>query len=129
MHMGSVLATSSVFVLIFIQVATHTTLLPSCPLECLCLSQTQVNLLFRLAIRKFHPLKKTIKICDRQVNARIYSGGESVQFQVFPVKTCFHSFNPLPDYYFRYHLYGLNYRQSLKCIYSRDRDRGNRSTG
>ncbi|XP_066246994.1 chondroadherin-like [Euwallacea similis] len=42
MHVESVLATSCVFVLIFIQVATFTTLLPSCPLECLCLSQTQV---------------------------------------------------------------------------------------
>ncbi|XP_050303612.1 leucine-rich repeat and immunoglobulin-like domain-containing nogo receptor-interacting protein 1 [Anthonomus grandis grandis] len=41
MHMGGVLATSCIFLLILIQVA-FSTLLPSCPLECLCLSQTQV---------------------------------------------------------------------------------------
>ncbi|CAG9762950.1 unnamed protein product [Ceutorhynchus assimilis] len=40
MHMGGVLATSCWFLLI--SVATPTTLLPTCPLECLCLSQTQV---------------------------------------------------------------------------------------
>ncbi|XP_060531145.1 chondroadherin-like isoform X2 [Cylas formicarius] len=42
MHLGSYLPAGCAFGFIFIHVATFTTILPSCPPECLCLSQTQV---------------------------------------------------------------------------------------